>query len=300
MKERELEKRMLSFIRGEVDVLVTTTIIESGLDIPNANTIFLDRADRFGLAEMHQLRGRVGRYRHRAYCYLIMPRRRVSTVAERRIRAVEEFQELGAGFRIAMRDLEIRGAGNILGAQQSGHIAAVGYELFCQLLDEAVHELMEQEKDERTDPYIELDVGARLPADYVPDEKQKIEVYRKLARARSEGELAAAVEEITDRFGPLPDSARLLVSVARIRMAAAELHIEHVVRPERDRILLRPRDMRRLLAGLEPVRERVRVVDERTVHLILTNPRLTGAALLEELSGALAGRKTVLTEGGTD
>ncbi len=293
MKERELEKRMLAFIRGDVDVLVTTTIIESGLDIPNANTIFLDRADRFGLAEMHQLRGRVGRYRHRAYCYLIVPKRRVSTVAERRIRAVEEFQELGAGFRIAMRDLEIRGAGNILGAQQSGHIATVGYELFCQLLDEAVRALSDQDHETLTDPYIELDVGARLPAEYVPDEKQKIEVYRKLARAASGEELEAAVTDIIDRFGPLPASARLLVTVARIRMAAAELMVEHVVRPERDRILLRPRDMRRLLKRLEHVSDRVRVVDERTVHLILTDPSVTGADLLDELARAFHGAKSV-------
>jgi len=304
MNEHELEKRMLAFIRGDVDVLVTTTIIESGLDIPNANTIFLDRADRFGLAEMHQLRGRVGRYRHQAHCYLIVPGRRVSNVAESRIRAVEEFQELGAGFRIAMRDLEIRGAGNILGAQQSGHIATVGYELFCQLLDEAVQELKAGDLDgdgraNRTDPYIELDVGARLPANYVPDEKQKIEVYRKLARAASEEDLQAAVEEITDRFGPMPESARLLVDMARVRLIAGDLLLDHVVRPERDRVLLRPTDMGRLLAGLEPVADRVRVVDERTVHLLLTDPAVSGAELLSELARALNGTKSVPNPKGT-
>jgi transcription-repair coupling factor (superfamily II helicase) len=297
MKERELEKRMLAFIRGEVDVLVTTTIIESGLDIPNANTIFLDRADRFGLAEMHQLRGRVGRYRHRAYCYLIVPSRRVSTIAERRIRAVEEFQDLGAGFRIAMRDLEIRGAGNILGSQQSGHIAAVGYELFCQLLDEAVRALTDEGADDRTDPYIELDVGARLPAGFVPDEKQKIEVYKLISRAPSEEDLRTAVEEVRDRFGPLPEEAELLVTVARVRLLAAELRVDHIVRPERDRVLLRPRDMRRLLERLSPVADRVRVVDDHTVHLLLSDRRLTGEDLLDDIRRALGGTKTVLKSG---
>ncbi|MEN8150078.1 MAG: transcription-repair coupling factor [Planctomycetota bacterium] len=286
MREHELEKGMLAFIRGEVDVLVTTTIIESGLDIPNANTMYLDRADRFGLAEMHQLRGRVGRYRHRAYCYLIVPKRRVSNVAEKRIRAVEEFQELGAGFRIAMRDLEIRGAGNILGSQQSGHIAAVGYELFCQLLEDAVHELKEREPVERTDPFIELDIGARLDDEYVPDAKLKIEVYRRLARAKTEEELPGIVEGIEDRFGPMPREAALLVEIARLRILAAALRIEHVVRPEPDRVALRPADMTILTSGLGHVADRVRVVTEKTVHLLLEDRGSEGEDLLTDLQNA--------------
>ncbi|MHC4860602.1 MAG: transcription-repair coupling factor, partial [Planctomycetota bacterium] len=289
MNESELESRMLAFIRGEVDVLVTTTIIESGLDIPNANTIFIDRADRFGLAELHQLRGRVGRYRHRAYCYLVLPKHRVSTVAERRIRAVEEFQELGAGFRIAMRDLEIRGAGNILGTQQSGHIAAVGYDLYCQLLEDAVRELKDEPRVDRIDPFVEIDVGAHLPADYVPDERQRIEVYRKLARASSEEALSIAVAEVEDRFGRLPEPARLLLELARVRILAARLHVEHLVRAARDRVLLRPRDMQRLTRRLQRIRDRVRVVDERTVHLLLEDPSEDGFELLADLRNALSG-----------
>jgi len=289
MREGELERGMLAFIRGEVDVLVTTTIIESGLDIPNANTMYIDRADRFGLAEMHQLRGRVGRYRHRAFCYLIVPKRRVSNVAEKRIRAVEEFQALGAGFRIAMRDLEIRGAGNILGAQQSGHIAAVGYELFCQLLEDAVKELRDREPVERTDPFIELDVGARLDESYIPDAKLKIEVYRKLSRAKSDDELAEFVVGIEDRFGPMPESARLLVEIARVRILAAALRIEHIVRPEPDRVALRPANMARLTAGLGRVADRVRIVTERTVHLLLEDPAEDGFDLLSDLQNALRG-----------
>ena len=288
MNERELESRMLSFIRGEVDVLVTTTIIESGLDIPNANTIFLDRSDRFGLAELHQLRGRVGRYRHRAYCYLLVPRHRISNVAERRIRAVEEFQELGAGFRIAMRDLEIRGAGNILGTQQSGHIATVGYDLYCQLLEDAVKELKDEPRENGVDPFVEIDVGARLPADYAPDERLKIEIYRKLARTRSEEALSVAVAEVEDRFGTIPEEARLLGELAWVRILAGRLESEHVVRPRRDRVALRPRDMRLLLGGLEKIRDRVRVVDERTVHLLLADPAEDGFDLLADLRNAFS------------
>jgi len=289
MPEHELERGMFAFIRGEVDVLVTTTIIESGLDIPNANTMYMDRADRFGLAEMHQLRGRVGRYRHRAYCYLIVPKRRVSSVAEKRIRAVEEFQELGAGFRIAMRDLEIRGAGNILGAQQSGHIASVGYELFCQLLEDAVKELKDKEPVERTDPFVELDVGARLEDGYVPDPKLKIEVYRKLARAKSEEELTDFIAGIEDRFGRMPAAARLLVDLARVRILATALRIEHLVRPAPDRVALRPANMAVLIAGLEGVAHRVRVVTEKSVHLLLEDPAENGLDLLRDLQKALRG-----------
>ena len=144
MPEHELEDVMLDFVRGESDILLATTIVESGLDIPNANTIFIDEADRYGLADLHQLRGRVGRYKHRAYCYLLVDaNRHLSPEAARRLRAIEEFSEMGAGFAIAMRDLEIRGAGNILGTQQSGHIATVGYELYCALLEQAVRQAEE-------------------------------------------------------------------------------------------------------------------------------------------------------------
>ncbi len=286
MGERDLEARMLEFIRGEADILVATTIIESGLDIPNANTIFIDRADILGLAELHQLRGRVGRYRHRAFCYLILPPYRVPTVAERRIRAVEEYQELGAGFRIAMRDLEIRGAGNILGPQQSGHIATVGYEMYCSLLEEAVKELRAEVRDDRTDPFIEIDVGARLPAEYVADERQRIEVYRKLSRAPEEEVLARVVEEAEDRFGALPPEAALLVHLARVRILASGLGITHVVRAGRDRVAIRPRDVPFLARRLRGLGGRVRVIDERTVHLLLADPREEGAALLADLEAS--------------
>src|SRR5947199_6517094 len=159
MAEGELEQGMLRFVRREADILVATTIIESGLDIPNANTIFINQADNYGLADLHQLRGRVGRYKHRAYAYLVLDAERsITPNASRRLKAIEEFTELGAGFKIAMRDLEIRGAGNILGTQQSGHIAAVGYEMYCQLLENAVRSLKNMPSRQAT-----LDISVDLP-----------------------------------------------------------------------------------------------------------------------------------------
>ena len=168
MHEHELEEAMVKFVRREADILVATTIIESGLDIPNANTIFINQADNYGLADLHQLRGRVGRYKHRAYAYLLLDSDRAITPnAARRLKAIEEFTELGAGFKIAMRDLEIRGAGNILGTQQSGHIAAVGYELYCQLLENAVRQLKNQPLKTPLEVTIDLPWPAFLPRDYV-------------------------------------------------------------------------------------------------------------------------------------
>src|SRR3981081_2405847 len=179
MSEHELEAGMLRFVRREADILVATTIIESGLDIPNANTIFINEADHYGLADLHQLRGRVGRYKYRAYSYLLLdPERGVTLTAGRRLKAIEEFTALGAGFKIALRDLEIRGAGNILGTQQSGHIAAVGYELYCQLLENAVRSMKKLPSKAPLETTIDLPWPAYLPHDYVPDQKGRIEVYR--------------------------------------------------------------------------------------------------------------------------
>ena len=204
-----LEKTMLGFIRREVDILVATTIIESGLDIPNVNTIFINEADKYGLADLHQLRGRVGRYKHRAYAYLLLESDRpVTPNAVKRLKAIEEFTELGAGFKIALRDLEIRGAGNILGAEQSGHIESVGYELYCSLLESAVRGLTHQPERPLFDCSIELAWRAYLPRDYVPGPRVKVELYRRLGRLRSLERLADFRQELIDRFGPLPPPGR--------------------------------------------------------------------------------------------
>src|SRR5205807_8361683 len=205
MPEHELEQAMVRFVRREVDILVATTIIESGLDIPNANTIFLNQADNYGLADLHQLRGRVGRYKHRAYSYLLLDGEGgVTPTAARRLTAIEEFTEPGAGFKIALRDLEIRAAGNILRTQQSGHIAAVGYEMYCQLLENAVRDLKKQPRRTPLEVAIDLPWTAYLPRDYVEGQRARIEVYRRLARIRKLERLEEFRQELRDRFGPIP------------------------------------------------------------------------------------------------
>ena len=226
MAEGHLESVMITFAAGEADVLVCTTIIESGLDIPNANTIIIDRADTLGLAQLYQLRGRVGRSSRRAYAYLLYRRReRMSEEARKRLQAIFNASELGAGFQIALADLEIRGAGNILGGEQSGHMAAVGFDLYSRLLAEAVEERKALREDrpirvEKPQTVVDLPVEAHLPDDYVPEEAQKLELYRRLARARSGGDLAAFRQELTDRFGPMPPPVVRLVEVAELRLTA--------------------------------------------------------------------------------
>ncbi len=235
MKERELEDRMLRFFAGDVDVLVSTTIIESGLDVPHANTMFIHDADRFGLADMHQLRGRVGRYKHRAYCYLLLPEKRPPTpAASKRLRAIEQYAELGAGFQIAMRDLEIRGAGNILGLEQSGHISAVGYKMYCQLLEAAVRRLKGRPADEPCRADVQLDLAAFIPNRYVPTESQRISLYRQLQRAANAQTLAEVAAEIADMYGPMPEEVQRLVDLEAVRVAAGDAGIRSIHRKGAD------------------------------------------------------------------
>jgi transcription-repair coupling factor (superfamily II helicase) len=238
MGEGALEKVMLTFASGEADVLVCTTIIESGLDIPNANTIIIDRADTLGLAQLYQLRGRVGRSSRRAYAYLLYRRReRLSDEARKRLQAIFNASELGAGFQIALSDLEIRGAGNILGAEQSGHMAAVGFDLYSRLLAEAVEEQKASYEHrapvvEKPSAVIDLPVDAHLPDAYVPDEAQKLELYRRLARARTAGDIAAFRQEVIDRFGQMPQQVLRLVEVAELRLAAEQAGVASISREE--------------------------------------------------------------------
>ncbi len=224
MNRRSLESRMLDFVRGDVDLLVTTTIIESGLDIPNANTIIVDRADRIGLADLHQLRGRVGRGSHRAFALFMVPEdpRFVADPATRRLHAIEEHSQLGAGFRIAMKDLEIRGAGNILGAEQSGFIADVGYELYCRLLEDAVRELKEERAPPHGETYVDLDIDAHLPDEYAGDPALKLGLYRRIASAGTHETLQHIAAELRDRCGPPPAPVQLLFDVARLRVLGQE------------------------------------------------------------------------------
>jgi transcription-repair coupling factor (superfamily II helicase) len=229
MPERELEAAMVKFIDGQADVLVSTAIIESGLDIPASNTIIVNRADRFGLAQLYQLRGRVGRERQQAYAYLLVPADgRVDEQAQRRLRALQELTELGSGFKLAMRDLEIRGAGNLLGAQQHGHIAAVGYDLYAKLLAEAVAELGGQQTAATVEPVISVAEEGFVPEDYVPEVNQRLAFYKRLAGATGDAEIEDIRAELADRFGPLPEPARRLLDIVRIRVAARALRVEKV------------------------------------------------------------------------
>ena len=221
MPDSELEAVMTRFVRQEYDILLATTIIESGLDIPNANTIVIDDADRYGLSDLHQLRGRVGRSGRRSYCYLLVEEdKRLSPEAARRLRAIEEFSQLGAGFALSMRDLEIRGAGSLLGTQQSGHIAAVGYELYCSLLENAVRQLKQLPPRLSVDVNIDLPSEAYLSAGYVGHQRERIDLYRRLARAASDAEVDDFRVELVDRFGQPPPAAERLLELARLRVAA--------------------------------------------------------------------------------
>ncbi len=262
----ELEEAMTKFVRKEADILVATTIIESGLDIPNANTIFIHQADRYGLADLHQLRGRVGRHKNRAYAYLLLDSDRgVTPDAARRLKAIEEFTELGAGFKIALRDLEIRGAGNILGTQQSGHIAAVGYELYCQLLENSVRQMKKLPSKAPLETTIDLPWPAYLPHDYVPDQRGRIEVYRRLARVRDAAKLDDFRQELRDRYGPLPEPAEWLLRAAEVRLLAARWGIANIHRLDKD-LVLTYRSARLIKKLAERAGPRLRVVDEKAAY----------------------------------
>ncbi len=258
MPEHELENVMQQFVNGEADVLLSTTIIESGLDIPNANTIIIDRADRFGLADLYQLRGRVGRAQQKAYAYLMIPRDLMRTEARKRINAIRQYSSLGAGFKIAMRDLEIRGAGNILGTQQSGHIVAVGFDLYCQLLKQAVAKL----KGEKFRPRVELPVSldfaatneaewfkepgekapAFLPTSYISEPQTRIQAYRALAETTTQEQLDNLRTTWRDRFGRLPDAVENLLTLSAARLVAAARKITRVEVRERKLMLTRGGD----------------------------------------------------------
>ncbi|TFH24975.1 MAG: transcription-repair coupling factor [Myxococcales bacterium] len=227
MRESELERVMLEFLEGEIDVLVCTSIIESGLDIPNANTILVDRADTFGLAQLYQIRGRVGRSHRRAYAYLLVPAdRAITEEARKRLQVLRELDDLGSGFRVAAHDMEIRGAGNLLGKQQSGHVAAVGFELFMQMMEEAGRELRGESHIPIVEPEIELGAEAFIPEEYIPDVGERLLLYKRMANARTREDFGALGDEIEDRFGPLPPPVRDFVRVMSLRPALKDLAVE--------------------------------------------------------------------------
>jgi transcription-repair coupling factor (superfamily II helicase) len=219
MGEKELEQTMTRFMHHEFDVLVATTIIENGLDIPLANTLIVNRADRYGLSQLYQLRGRVGRSNRRAYAYLLIPSDETLTqIARRRLAAIREFSELGAGFRIAALDLELRGAGNLLGGEQHGHIEAIGFDLYCQLLERTIEELRTGEVLPEVETAINLRVDLKIPADFIDEEIPRLRIYKQIASTRSEAEIDSMYRDLEDRFGELPLPVRNLLEYARLRI----------------------------------------------------------------------------------
>ncbi len=236
MKERELENIMYQFINGEIDVLVSTTIIETGLDISNVNTMIIHDADNMGLSQLYQLRGRVGRSNRTAYAFLMYRRNKMlKEVAEKRLSAIREFTELGSGFKIAMADLEIRGAGNLLGARQHGHMEAVGYDLYCKMLNEAVKNLKGEKTEEQFETTLELNVNAFIPPTYIPNEFQKLDIYKRIAVIADREESEEMMEELIDRFGEPPRSVENLLAIAQLRAKAHDCYYTEI-KENRDKI----------------------------------------------------------------
>jgi len=295
-KEAALDNVMSRFVRGEVDVLVSTMIVESGLDVPNANTMIVSRADKLGLAQLYQLRGRVGRSHRRAYCYLLVPDL-VDPSAEERLRVLEHHTDLGSGYRIALRDLELRGAGDLLGAAQSGDAQAVGFDTYLRWLQETVAALKgdgDAGRHKGVPPEVILDLPAHLSDAYVPDEAAKLELYRRLARAEAPSEIQAVREELRDRFGPLPDDAQRLLLVSELRALGALLGLESVLVKGDEARLTFGRDARPRLAGLTAALDAVQFEAEvrRAAPLSLRLRRLggegIGPGLVRALTTALA------------
>jgi transcription-repair coupling factor (superfamily II helicase) len=289
MRERDLEEVMRRFVGGEVDVLVSTMIVESGLDVPNANTMFVNRADHFGLAQLYQLRGRVGRSHRRAYCYLLVPDA-VDEDAERRLQVLEHHTELGSGYRVALKDLELRGAGNLLGPEQSGFVQAVGFDLYLRMLDETVKRLMRGEGAPRLVPAdVSMDTPTYLPDEYVPLQEAKLDVYRRLTTLSEPAEVDALRDELRDRFGPLPPPAQAFLAAAKLRILGGRLGVEGLlVRGEEARITFRedavPR-LKGLTAAFHDVQFQAEVRRAHPLSLKLT--RQGGASLLDGLVRAL-------------
>ena len=293
MADGELESVMRTFMRREADILVSTTIIESGIDIPTANTMIIDDAHRFGLSELHQLRGRVGRSSHRAYCYLLLPAKPIPPDAMKRLRALEDYSMLGAGFRIAVRDLEIRGAGNLLGSEQSGHIAAVGYEMYCQMLEAAVHELRSEPRVVCLDTFVDLGFSGVIPKSYIPSDRRRLEAYRRLADAADQVELDKAVADLASAYGDPPETFIRLVLLTRVRLRATLAGIVSIRMDDADVVVRTPHPevIHHMMKGVRGSVRSVGTPDGSGIVDVYWRPQGTGAkpeAIAAELDRRLA------------
>jgi len=269
MGEHQLEQAMIDFVARKFDILLATTIVENGLDIPNVNTIIINRADRYGLSQLYQLRGRVGRSDRPAYAYLLIPPElSLSAVAKKRLAAIREFSDLGSGFRVAALDLEIRGAGNLLGGEQSGHIEAIGFEMYMKLLEQAVRELKGEDLEDEVRASVNLGIDIKIEDSYVPDMAQRLVVYRKVAASRSETELGDVLAEVRDRYGPLPDSVLNLAEYGRIRVMADKLGLESIDRQGQVVVLKFRENTQRASHAPDPVRVMKLLQQRRDVQLL--------------------------------
>ncbi len=278
MSEKQLYYVMDQFLHKKIDVLVCTTIIESGVDIPSVNTLFVNNADYFGLGELHQLRGRVGRYRNKAYAYFLIPAKRpINPVAQKRLQALQEYSELGSGFRLAMRDLEIRGAGNILGSEQSGHIHLIGFELYCRLLEKSVAELKGEKRDEIEPVELELGSIAYIPTEYIASDTQRVDFYRKLSAVMNEDELVETVDFAKDKYGTIPEVVEQLFEDQRIRISAQQVGINYLGKLEGaivvgfakgkgGGLLIKLKAMRRKVTALDKARWRIAVGIDKDIY----------------------------------
>jgi transcription-repair coupling factor (superfamily II helicase) len=268
---------MLGFMHGQTSVLVTSAIVESGLDIPRANTLIVNRADTFGLAQLYQIRGRVGRSHHRAYAYLLIPGEHLITAdAQKRLRVLQELDDLGGGFRLAAHDLEIRGAGNLLGKQQSGNIAAIGLELYTHMLEQAVREARGETAEPDLEPEIQLGIPAYVPDQYVPDVNQRLMLYKRLAGIRGVPDLDAIRDELVDRYGPIPPLVDTLMQLMALRRRLKDLHVVQL-RRRGDGVLVEfapstPVQVATLLEFIRGSKGRLRLVSEAS---LLVRPTAT-------------------------
>ena len=303
MKESDLERIMYRFINGEIDVLVSTTIIETGMDISNVNTMIIHDADNMGLSQLYQLRGRVGRSNRTAYAFLMYRRNKMlKEIAEKRLAAIKEYTELGSGFKVAMRDLEIRGAGNLLGAEQSGHMEAVGYDLYCKMLNEAVKEAKGIVPEAQFETSIDVVVNAFIPSTYISNELQKLDIYKRIAGIESDEEADEMLEELIDRFGDPPKSVLNLLTIACLKGKAHKLYIREITQKQKEiklvlyeKALIDPARIPELIQELSPaLKFAADMKNPQFLYTMQVNSMDKNADVLTALSDLLERMKRIL------